>query len=226
MPRAEELAVEFLARSLPTGREVIMVGDRGFGTMTWIRRLNKLGWGYVLRLTARMYACTDTVGGKLKDFDLRQGSGPKSWGNATLTDHRPTSARLVSTWRKGSAEPWFLASNLSLSASRITKLYSKRMWIELTIRDLKNRRWGLGLGEIRLSAPRRMDRLFLVGLLSYLFLFGFGKVAERTGLANSLKANTESRRALSVATTGFLLLQQLEIPLDQAANSLTADAFT
>lgn len=226
MSRAEQLAINFLAQLLPKDREVIIIGDRGFGNMTWVRRLNELGWGYVLRLTARMYACTDTTGGKLKHFGVGPGARAKRWGNATLTNHRPTMTQLVSVWRAESTEPWFLATNLSLSARRIVRLYAKRMWIELTIRDLKNRRWGLGLGEVRLSTTARMDRLFLVAMLAYFFLFAYGTAAERMGLADSLKANTESRRALSVATTGFLLYHQLKIPLAKAIKSLACKEHT
>jgi hypothetical protein len=220
MTRAERSAVDFLRRILPPGRRVVIVGDRGFGSVSWVRQLRALGWSYVLRLRSRVQVCTDAIGGKLGDLGVRPGDRARHWGATTLSDHRPTATRLVSAWRAGTSQPWFLATDMTAPADAIVDLYARRMWIELTIRDLKNRRWGLGLGDVRLSEPGRMDRLLLVVMLAYFFLFAYGVVAERAGLAEGLKANTVSRRVLSLATTGFLLFRQLKIPLVLAVKQM------
>lgn len=213
MLAAEARAVELLREAIPAEREVIIIGDRGFGSTTWIRRLGSLGWGYVLRLRSEVNICTDQAGGTPH---AQRGDAARSWGAATLSDYRPTPTTLVSIWRAKSKEPWLLATNLPLAAKRVVKLYAMRMWIELSIRDIKNRRWGLGLAEVRLSGAGRMDRLFIVALLAYFFLSAYGVAAERRGLAAELKANTTPNRVLSLATTGFLLMHRLKIPLSQA----------
>ena len=213
MLRAEAQAVQSMRRAIPAGREIIIVGDRGFGSTRWIRRLGSLGWGYVLRLGSTVNICTDQAGGTPQ---LRRGDPARSWGTATLSDYRPTPTTLVSIWRADSKEPWLLASNLSMVARKVVKLYAMRMWIELSIRDIKNRRWGLGIAEVRLSQAARMDRLFLIALLAYFFLTAYGVAAERRGLADSLKANTTPNRVLNLATTGFLLLNRIKLSLSQA----------
>ena len=213
MLRAEAQATELMRRVIPAGREVIIVGDRGFGSTRWIRRLRNMGWGYVLRLGSTVNICTDPAGATPQP---RRGAPARCWGATTLSDYRPTATGLVSVWRPDSKEPWLLATNLKLAARKVVRLYAMRMWIELSIRDIKNRRWGLGIAEVRLSAPGRMDRLFIIALLAYFFLSAYGVAAECRGLAAGLKANTTLNRTLSLATTGFLLIDRLKLPLDQA----------
>ena len=119
-------------------------------------------------------------------------------------------------WRAEAAEPWYPATNLESAADSTVDLYGRRMWIELTIRDLKNRKWGMGLSEVRLSAAERHDRHFLVVFLAYFFLCAFGAAAEARGLDRRLKANTVAGRVLSIATIGFLVLSGLQMTIDDA----------
>ena len=66
----------------------------------------------------------------------------------------PTRLRLVTTWKKDTAEPWYLVTNLERIPQKITRLYLRRMWIEEMFRDLKNRNWGLGFdGSELLTRP-------------------------------------------------------------------------
>lgn len=212
MIAAEKRAVAFLQRCLPAHRHVIIVGDRGFGTVVWIRRLTALGWHYVLRLKSNLFAS----GCKLRDLGVRRGSLAVAWGAVRLTNQCPVTCGLVSTWRAEAAEPWFLATSLEGPPRQVVKLYAKRMWIELTIRDLKNRRWGMGFGEVRLSDNDRMDRLAVVVMLAYFFLCAYGAVAQRRGMDKGLKANTTNRNVLSLATIGLITLNKLKIPLQRA----------
>jgi hypothetical protein len=220
MVAAEAQALRFLRRCVPCGRQVILIADRGFANSRWMRQLASLGWGYVLRLKKQVLACSGEAYCKLSHWGLRRGSAPWCWGKVTISDSRPTLTRLVTVWRADAAEPWYLATNLESGADAIVELYSRRMWIELTIRDLKNRKWGIGLGEVRLSAADRHDRHFLVVFLAYFFLCAFGAAAEERGLDRQLKANTVSSRVLSVATIGFLVLASMRITIDEAVSHL------
>ncbi|MBN3518364.1 transposase, partial [Vibrio neptunius] len=57
-------------------------------------------------------------------------------------------------------EPWVLATNLPVETrtpTQLVRLYSKRMQIEETFRDLKSPAYGLGLRHSRTSSPERFD---------------------------------------------------------------------
>lgn len=220
MVAAEEQALAFLARCAPAGRRVIVVADRGFGHGRWIGAVAARGWSYVVRLRKQMLVCTGTAYCKLAHLGLRRGSAARHWGHVTLSDYRPTPTRLVSRWQRDAAEPWYLATNLSCSADAVMVLYARRMWIEATIRDLKNRSWGLGAGQVRLSSAERHDRHFLVIFVAYFLLSAFGAAAEARGLDRQMKANTVSARVLSLATIGFLALQVLKLPIPMAVRHL------
>ena len=89
-------------------------------------------------------------------------------------------------------------------------------------RDLKNRDWGLGLEQVRLSEPQRHDRHFIVLALAYVFLCAFGAAAETLGIARMLQANTSKERVLSLARIGNYFLQIAKCPLDIAFEALAA----
>jgi hypothetical protein len=87
-------------------------------------------------------------------------------------------------------------------------------------RDLKNRDWGLGLDQVRLSEPERHDRHFVVLALAYAFLCAFGAAAETLGIARMLKANTSQERVLSLARIGNYFIQIGQCSLDTAFGAL------
>lgn len=66
-------------------------------------------------------------------------------------------------------------------------------------RDLKNRDWGLGLDQVRLSEPLRHERHFCVMALAYELLCAFGAAAETLGIYQQPKANTRPERVISLA---------------------------
>jgi len=133
-----------------------------------------------------------------------------------MTNHDFGPVRLVTVYERESKEPWFLVTNLEDKTPRaIVNLYKRRMWIEAMFRDLKNRNWGLGMDNVRLTQEGRLDRHFLVISLAYIFLFAFGAAAESAGLGEELKANTVKERVLSLARIGnyFLQTAQVAIPI-------------
>jgi Transposase DDE domain len=60
-------------------------------------------------------------------------------------------------------EPWCLAaSNAEASSAMLVNYYAKRWTIEPNFRDIKDLRFGLGLGVTRIGEPTRRDRLLLI----------------------------------------------------------------
>jgi hypothetical protein len=70
---------------------------------------------------------------------------------------------------KGQTEPWLLAVSPNLSTlthKAAVTIYSGRMQIEQTFRDIKNHRWGLGLSHSPTRLPNRLASLLLIGALA------------------------------------------------------------
>jgi hypothetical protein len=203
---AEREALEQFHAMCPPGVEPIIVADRGFGNERWIGQISKWGWGFVQRLSKQHYVETEQHIGTLPELGIRKGYRPKDWGWGTMGDNKEedkTRLRLVTVYDREADEPWYLVTNIEDSDPyRIVRLYKKRMWTEAMFRDLKNRKWGLGLDHVRLTTIQRTAVHFVVVMVAYLLLCAFGAFAEVQNFGESLKANTVERRVLSLATIG------------------------
>jgi predicted small integral membrane protein len=82
---------------------------------------------------------------------------------------------------KTQTEPWLLATSPSLAAldaQTVVDIYSGRMQIEQSFRDVKNPRWGLGLSLSQTTRPERLAILLLIGALAMFALWLIGLVAQ------------------------------------------------
>lgn len=91
------------------------------------------------------------------------------------------------------------------------KLYSQRMQIEGTFRDLKCHRWGFGLRYARCNSAACLEMVLLLGALATLVVWLVGLAARAQQLNRHLQANTERRRdVLSTFFIGRELLKRLD----------------
>lgn len=117
-------------------------------------------------------------------------------------------------YRRLHGAPWLLVAT-SLphepgSERRIKQIYTKRMQIEETFRDLKSHRWGFGLRYARCNTAKRLEILRLLGTLATLVAWLAG-LAGRTMQWNwQLQANTTRKR--QVLSTFFIGRQLLARP--------------
>ncbi len=125
--------------------------------------------------------------------------------------HMTAKGNRVRTWQNSRAhaksrrEPWLIATSLSSKqqnfAKKIVMIYSTRMQIEESFRDLKS---GLGL---RLSKTRRRPQLrtlLLLASLAQYLLFIFGMIAVSKGRNLSYQANSiKKHRVLSLQFIGL-----------------------
>ena len=108
----------------------------------------------------------------------------------------------------GMKEPWCLAASTQSAGKRaLTALYGSRWTIESGFRDVKDRRFGMGMGEIRVSTPERRDRLWLVAALAIAFLTALGASGEALGYDRMLKTNTAKTRQHSLFRQGCMLYE-------------------
>ncbi|MGH6629162.1 MAG: IS4 family transposase, partial [Burkholderiales bacterium] len=109
-------------------------------------------------------------------------------------------------------EPWLLATNLPTTralAKKVVRLYRTRMQIEEAFRDLKSRRFGLGLELHRTQDAARLAVLLLIGALALLWLWLIGTAAQARGLQRHYQANTvHCKQVLSVIYLGLRICKR------------------
>lgn len=96
------------------------------------------------------------------------------------------------------------------SERRIKQLYTLRMQIEETFRDLKCHRWGFGLRYANCRTAKRLEVLLLVGTLAALVTWLVGLGARAMDWTRHLQANTVRKR--EVLSTFFIGRQLLACP--------------
>lgn len=204
--RAEQQIVRELHAMCPLGVTPIIVADRGFGNERWIGDIAKWGWRFVQRLSKAHYVQTEQHIGTLPELGIRRGYRPKDWGWGVMGDNEKenrTRFRLVTVFHRDADEPWYLITNIEdTEPNKITKIYEKRWYTETMFRDLKNRKWGLGMDEVKLTTVERTATHFIIVMIAFILLCAFGAFAETKHFGEQLKANTEKNRALSLATIG------------------------
>ena len=215
---AERGALELLARICPPTVKPIIIADRGFGNARWLADIQNRGWYFVQRLAKNHYLSTTEYIGILSERGIRRGWKPRDWGWGRLGEEQAGWMRLITVYDREAQAPWYLVTNLeNKGANAIVALYAKRMWIEAMFRDLKSRKWGLGIDQVKLSNALRTTRHLLIVALAYVLLCAFGAIAETKELDRTLKPNTVARRTLALAGIGSYLITLVQRTTIQTA---------
>ena len=239
--------LEHLRQVLPTGRQIFVVTDAGFGR-SWFDDVTACGLHFVGRLTRNntirphdaqvLRACDLFAQARIK---------PRSLGRCTVTRDRPIEATVVvqrmknkgrhrpkfktgglhpnsalnRCYKRRAHEPWVLACSAhELSAACISRIYASRMRCEQAFRDGKNLRFGLGLGHVSVRQTERLHVLLLLVALALWAASLLGCLGEQAGAAKPLQANTvTTRRAFSMTVLGLLILEH-KIPIPVSGRRL------
>ncbi|WP_317919267.1 IS4 family transposase [Vibrio sp. MACH09] len=220
-----------LASVLPRGCIPLIVTDAGFKN-PWFRAVEQQGWFWLSRVRGVIHY-TDTKCDNWKPISTLQKkatSRSRYFGPCRLTSSNPITCGIylyrakikgrknqrstgTNSKHQGSAfysqaakEGWILATNLPASRftpAQMVKLYSKRMQIEETFRDLKSPAYGFGLRQSRSRCPKRFDIMLLIALILQLVLWWVGLVAKEKGWHRYFQANTvQTRNVLSAIRLG------------------------
>lgn len=231
-PATHKSFMKKLKAMLPPSCCPIVVTDGGF-KVPWFKLVLSLGWDYVGRIRGRtmLRDNEENEWDYIKNLYPMATTTPKYLGCLEMTRSNPLDCHLVlykgkpkgrhrlnragkRTYCKHSEvhaerekEPWLLATSLpvtSTMAKKVVKLYSARMQIEESFRDIKSYRFGAGL-ELNLTRDQqRLQILMLIGMLATLVLWLLGTVVMMSGEARYYQANTEKkRRVLSVLFIGL-----------------------
>jgi hypothetical protein len=207
--RYEHTVLVRLAETLPADVEVLIVADRGFGDRKLYQVLtDELKFHYLIRFRGNIKVTADD--GETRSATDWVGAGGRTRilrGCAvTAEDYRV--GAVVCVQAKDMKAPWCLCTSLKeAKAKTLLSQYAKRWGIEASFRDAKDPRFGLGMGQVRISSPERRDRLWLIHALATALLTLLGAAGEAIGFDKHLKASTTKRRVHSLFRQGCLHYQ-------------------
>lgn len=205
---------------LPKNLRCILIMDRGFRRVSFLKQLHSLGFYYVIRTGGNTQVQHRKYRGKMQDWVTQKGQ-LKELKHAYIRQHQGIQARLVGCWDVGQKEPWILCTNLDLPKRAIVKIYGKRFQIEETFRDYKCPRFGLGLSRVTVSNTDRLEKLMLIVVLAHCFAMMLGDFAKRQHLDSTFRANTlTSRPTHSLFTLGLYYWQRMKWNLQDVRASL------
>lgn len=195
-----------LAKLLPTGCAPIIMTDAGFRS-TWFDLVTKRCWQWVGRIRGKDMVNMDGLSWRrCTEVYAQATSRVQEFPNALYVRSHPTDCRLVLAKRdakgrsrrtrlggrsraraslkaaRSGREPWLLACSPSLahlSPEAIVALYTQRMRIEQSFRDIKNERGGMGLSASRSRSGKRLDTLLLIGHLAGWLMRLIGESAQQ-----------------------------------------------
>jgi hypothetical protein len=231
-PTTHKSFLNQLKKILPEECRPILVTDAGFRT-PWFKLVDALGWDWVGRLRNRHLVRTSenetwfhakelyenanatprylgqkqlTRSAKLQcHFVLYKGK-PKGRSKITCNGERARSKHSEQCAQR-EREPWLLVTSLpatSKLAQKVVSIYSTRMQIEESFRDVKSVRFGIGF-ELNLSrSAERLQILLLVAMIATFVLWLLGMAARNSQQHLQYQANTvKDRQVLSAIYLGL-----------------------
>ena len=218
---------------LPPGTRPILVTDSGF-RKPWFKVVKRINWDFVGRVRNANRVKLNNKSILSSFLYTKATTTPHYLGAALLTEHNPLECNLIlykakpkkrikknklgkrargddnPRYEKGAKDPWLLATSLDVEATEIVRIYSTRMQIEESFRDLKSTRCGLGLEQHRTYKKERLAVMLLIGAIATTFAWLLGKASEIAGFHRQLQANTLTKqRVLSYFFLGINIFKKL-----------------
>jgi hypothetical protein len=228
-----------LKECLPHDREVIVIMDAGFSE-AWFKCIEGLGWDWISRVrqgkSIKLNEDEDWIA--IKDFIPQVGEKIKSYNDALLMKAHEHTCRIITTkpkpkgrkvkvsrgkttsklasgsYQNAAKEPWILATSLPLEyrPAMIIKLYSKRMQIEESFRDVKSHQFGLSGRYIRTTCTHRWGVKMLLAAIAQITCWVIGVIGHSQGLQKRFQSNTvKDRKVFSYFTLGQLIINHDEL---------------
>ncbi|GAA0367724.1 hypothetical protein GCM10009092_35060 [Bowmanella denitrificans] len=220
-----------LKMMLPNDCQPIVVTDAGFKS-PWFRPVQSLNWHLVGRVRKPHFYSVNKgeTWQCITQLYKRATSQPKSFADALIARREPFPCTLIvfkgrtkgrhatnpdgSPKRskhslkhaEGATDPWLLATSLPAHrhlAKQVVAIYRQRMQIEEGFRDMKSRRFGLGLEHSRSIKPARLAVLVLLSTLASIVAILLGWVVHISGHHRRFQANTKRLPVLSFHTLGL-----------------------
>jgi hypothetical protein len=187
-----------VAALVPATTRVVLMTDRGLSWPSLVDHCRRLGWSFLLRVQ-RQTRIQTPAGHTHTLGDLVPRPGTRWHGHGCLfKDAGWRDLNVVAVWRRGTDQPWLLATDLSPTWQRCTD-YRHRMDEEESFRDDKSS--GFAWDASRVREPAHMERLLLVLQLAVCFVLAQGTFALQHGFRSTLERS--DRRTLSIFSLGL-----------------------
>lgn len=231
--RAERF-LSSLKACLPQDRMIVIIMDAGFYEK-WFKVIEGYGWYWIGRTRTgkalKLSRETDWIA--VKDFIPTIEAKTKTYPEVLLTKKHQHACRMITTrrnpagrkqklrrgkstggvgsncYRNAAKEPWILATNLpqTYKATHIILLYSKRMQIEESFRDIKSPQFGLSGRYIRTTCTYRWGVKMLLAAIAQITCWIIGVIGHSQGLQKRYQSNTvKDRKVFSYFTLGQLII--------------------
>src|SRR5438876_7518950 len=202
----QEELLAVVASWLPPRAQVLLLGDREFGTGVLAQWALHQGWGVCLRLRAHEYV--RQVGGL--HFELLPLVLPgerRFWSRVAFTQkHAVTGLNLAMYWAPTAAEPWYLITT-EPTCKLACASYARRFRIEEMFKDFKNNGRGFGLELTGVRHADRLARLLLALALVYTWLLLWGAYVITSGQQKLI--DNVRKPTLSLFQTGLRFVLRL-----------------
>ena len=170
--RVQHELLEAVRPWLPVGAQVLLAGDRFYGTARLIEWCQEAGWGYRLRLKGNL--TLQHQGGEMVTREIAE-LLPEGIVNAELYGTGVVT-NIGVLHEDGHKEPWIIAMNVAPSEYTILD-YGMRWGIEAMFSDFKTR--GFGITQSQIRKPDRLARLILVLAIAMYWAVSTGASEER-----------------------------------------------
>src|SRR5262245_22637723 len=195
-----------VARWLPLRADVLLLGDREFGTGVLAQWALRQGWSVCLRLRAHEYVCRAGAP-SFERLPLVLPGERRCWSHVDFTQkHAVSGLNLAMYWAPTAAEPWYL-STTEPTCKHAWSSYQRRFRIEEMFKDFKNNGRGFGLELTGVRHADRLERLLLALALVYTWLLLWGAHVIATGQQQLV--DTVRNPTLSVFQTGLRFVMRL-----------------
>jgi len=202
----QQALLAVVAQWRPRRADVLLLGDREFGTGVLAQWARQQGWGVCLRLRAHEY------GGRagalyFEPLPLVLPGARRVWPQVTFTqNHAVGGLKLARYWTPTAAAPWYLVTTAPTGKLACSS-YQKRFRIEAMCKDFNNNGRGFGLELTGVRHADRLARLLLALALVYTWRLLWGAHVSATG-QHKLVDNVR-RPTLSLFQTGLRFVLRL-----------------
>jgi hypothetical protein len=202
----EDEFIQSLRRCIPRAVKAVIVADRGFRRTDFLRFIEALSLGDVIRVKSDVWIECSRYSGKLGDYPLSVG---QTFKVSDVDYHKSKRYRLKLVFNcakiKGKVSSWLLATNLPLTGRQIVNIYRRRFWCEESFRDQKQE---FDLEGVRVKAARRLENLLLALAIVFLILAVIGMRGKKLGYADKFAVPKKKQTVISWVQIALCLLRK------------------
>lgn len=188
------------------GLHAIILCDRGFRRVSWLKLLKQKGLDFVVRLKADVHATPrNGTPVRLDALVLAQGQ-QRDLGRVKLRIDGVFDVRVVGMRQQGMKDAWWLATSLQCGPRRLAGYYDRRMAIEENLRDTKGCRFGVRLYWTQFKRPENLGRMAMIVGVAMILWTAAGRAAVQRRPSLLYNHSTKGPRC-SLVTIGIRQLQ-------------------